>query len=80
MNPRKQARIDQARIAAEERRKKAIVSLSVCFVRSEVMREHHDAVVLEALSTGGADAFGRSEAKQARCVAAAQGSGESLAT
>ena len=68
MDQRKQERVDRERVAAEERRRKTVVSLSVCFVRSEVMREHHDAIVLEAVAAGGTAVFAQSEVKQARFV------------
>jgi len=66
MNQRKKERIDRERVAAEERRRKAMISLSICFVRSEVMRDHHDVLVVEALAAGSSEAFGQSEIKKAR--------------
>ncbi len=52
MNEKKLARVEQAKMEAAERHRKAIVSLAHCLSRSDVMRIHHDLLVKELADTG----------------------------
>lgn len=57
MNDGKRERAERAREEAAARRHKALVSLSHCLRRSDVMRIHHDALVYELMQEGGIDQF-----------------------
>jgi len=67
MSESKRARVEEAKRTGEARRQKALVSLSHCLSRSNVMRIHHDALVHELLTAGGIDHF--SDVKKARFAA-----------
>lgn len=67
MNDRKKERTELERQAAEERRKKAMYSLGICFLRSEVMRRHHDALLV-AIAYDGTDEWQSSDITKARFI------------
>lgn len=68
MTGSKQERIKRARQEAAKRQRKEIASLRICFIRSEVMRQHHDALVHDGLAHGGLEYIAESDINKARFI------------
>jgi len=66
MSDAKKARIENARLEANERRTRALNSLALCLSRSNVMRVHHNAFIHEIEARGGLEVVWSSVAAKTR--------------